>query len=287
MFPIEMERKWALALSFSLALVITAALESYGITNSRLPSSPAFSYWGIFIFLLAVVGGIVIVLIFMGWMDPFDRAKYETRGWGGLMTLVAVLILSLVVIYLRSKKRLPSFRRSLETNTTSIGFVPSSGPLGSSGNFSNMTQTRPPSLDIGLLVLVAIIAGIFLVALFGIRYYRDIAVRRRRAELKKRAREFDDRLSEMGLDMFDNPRDAVVGIYKNAVMWLEYLGIPYQESWTHWEHAEHVKYMHDSFVELTRLFEKAKYAPEKVSWDDAKRALEAYTAMRRGLREAE
>jgi len=83
-----------------------------------------------------------------------------------------------------------------------------------------------------------------------------------------------------GLERFKDPREAIVEIYKNAVLWLEGLGIPYRESWTHWEHAEHVRYMHEVFVELARLFEKAKYAPERVSWDDAKRALEIYNRLR-------
>jgi len=287
MLPIGMDRKRGLTLSFLAALVITAALENYGISNSRPPSSSAFSYWGVFLLLLAVVGGIVIVLVFMGWIDPFDRTKYEGGGWGSFVVMGVLLLIPLVVMYLRGRGNFGLHGRTSGGNTTLTGVVPPSGPLGSSENFSNMTQTKPPSFDLGLLVLVVIIIGIFIVAIFGIRYYREAAIRRRKAELKKRAREFDDKLSESGLDVFDNPRDAVIGIYKNAVMWLEYLGVPYQESWTHWEHAGHVKYMHDSFVELTKLFEKAKYAPEKISWDDAKRALEAYNSIRRGLHETE
>ena len=284
---IGMERRHSLALSFLAVLVVTAALESYGITNSRPPSSAAFSYWGLFLLLLAVVGGIAIVLVFMGWIDPFDRAEYEAGSWKGIITLGALIFIPLVLMYLRRKEQLELLANMSKTNVTSTAVIPPSGPLGSSENFSSVTQRAPPSFDLGLWVLVVILVGIFIVALFGIKYYRDIAVRRKKAEIKKKAREFDDRLESLGLDMFDNPRDAVVGIYKNDVLWLEYLGVPYQESWTHWEHAGHVKYMHDSFVELTKLFEKAKYAPEKVSWDDAKRALEVYTSMRRGIDEAE
>ncbi len=283
----EMGRRRSLSLSFLAVLVITAALENYGITNSRPPSSTAFSYWGTFLLLLAVVGGIVIILVFMGWMDPFDRAKYETGGWRGSMVFLILLFIALFVIYLKGREKLEFHVNASIGHTTSTGVLPPSGPLESPGNFSNVTQARPPSFDLGLLVLVVVILGIFLVSLFGVRYYREVTVRRKRAELKKRAREFDDRLDRLGLEMFDNPGEAVVGIYKNAVLWLEYLGIPYQESWTHWEHAGHVKYMHDSFVELTRLFEKAKYAPEKVSWEDAGRALEFYNSIRRGFDGAE
>ena len=282
-----MGRRESLALSFLASLAITAALESYGITNSRPPSSSAFSYWGIFFLILALVGGIVILLVFMGWVDPFDRAKYETGGWKDLMVIVVLLLIVLVVIYLKGREKLEFHANASGGTTTSTGIIPPSGPLGTAENFSNVSQTRAPSFDLGLLVLVGVVVLILVVALFGIRYYKEAAIRRRRAELKKRAKEFDERLESLGLEMFENPRDAVVGIYKNAVLWLEYLGFPYQESWTHWEHADHVRYMHDSFVELTRLFEKARYAPEKVSWEDARRALEVYRVLRRGVDEAE
>ncbi len=282
-----MDRKQSLILSFLAALTITAALESFGISNSSPPQSSAFSYWGLLFLLLALVGGIIIVLVFMGWMDPFDRAEYKTGSWKDIIVIVVLLLIALGVIYLKGREKLGFQVNASGRNMTSTGVLPPSGPLGSSGNFSNMTQTRPPAFDLGLLVSVGIIIGIFIVAVFGLRYYKEAAIRRKKVELKKRARKFDESLDSLGLEMFEDPKDAVVGIYKNAVLWLEYLGIPYQDSWTHWEHAGHVRYMHDSFVELTRLFEKAKYAPEKISWEDAKRALEVYTILRRGINEAE
>lgn len=127
-----------------------------------------------------------------------------------------------------------------------------------------------------------ILYAVFLVAIAVFAYvavvqYRGLLWKKGgREEMRLKAELFDKKLDDLGLDAFENPREAIVGIYRNAVLWLEYLGIPpYEESWTHWEHARHVKYMHDAFVELTRLFEKAKYAPpEKITWKDAERVLE-------------
>ena len=126
---------------------------------------------------------------------------------------------------------------------------------------------------------------LFALAYAGYYYYnlgREELKRKKRIE---RAIEFDRKLDELGLERFSNPKEAIVEIYKNAVLWLEGLGIPYRESWTHWEHAEHVRYMHDAFVELTRLFEKAKYASERLSWSDAEKALGVYNKLRGKARE--
>jgi hypothetical protein len=124
-------------------------------------------------------------------------------------------------------------------------------------------------------------------AYFVTVYYRDALKKRERKEMRSRAELFDRKVEELGLDMFSDPREAVVGIYKNTVLWLEVLGLPYRESWTHWEHVRNVTVFRESFIGLTRLFEKAKYAPEKVTWEDAERALELYRRMRRALNEGE
>ncbi|WP_460129406.1 DUF4129 domain-containing protein [Thermococcus prieurii] len=119
----------------------------------------------------------------------------------------------------------------------------------------------------------------------GYHYYRLGRDEVRRKRKLQKAIEFDEKLDEFGLERFSDPKEAIVEIYKNAVLWLEGLGIPYRESWTHWEHAEHVKYMHEAFVKLARLFEKAKYAPERLEWKDAEKALEIYNELRGRARE--
>ncbi|WP_457742922.1 DUF4129 domain-containing protein [Thermococcus sp.] len=128
--------------------------------------------------------------------------------------------------------------------------------------------------------VVFLIPMIAVFVYLGYYYYKLGMAELKRKRKIEMARSFDRQLDEFGLEKFRDPREAIVEIYKNAVLWLEGLGIPYRESWTHWEHAEHVRYMHEVFVDLAKLFEKAKYAPERVGWDDAERALEIYNRLR-------
>jgi len=161
--------------------------------------------------------------------------------------------------------------------------VPSVGPLSTSGNNSGLEYfSSPVATHLWMVFLVPVL---FAFIYLGYHYYRLGREELKRKKKIERAIEFDRKLDELGLERFSNPKEAIVEIYKNAVLWLEGLGIPYRESWTHWEHAEHVKYMHEAFVELTRLFEKAKYAPERLGWGDAERALEVYKRLRGKARE--
>ena len=167
-------------------------------------------------------------------------------------------------------------------NLTNCTLSPTS-PFSTAGRNSTV-QFASKSL-VSHLWMIFIIPIIFAFAYLGYYYYRLGREEVRRKKKIKMAIEFDRKLDELGLERFSDPKEAIVEIYKNAVLWLEGLGVPYRESWTHWEHAEHVKYMHDAFVELTKLFEKAKYAPERLSWSDAERALEVYNRLRGKARE--
>ncbi|WP_240911815.1 DUF4129 domain-containing protein [Thermococcus sp. M36] len=239
--------------------------------------------------ILAIVGLFVIVGVLLGWRDPFQRL--DSGGIGLLVRYIVMIVgglgitLVLYLIRMNSTPKLPS------NNTTALnGSVNGSLPLQSTTQspvYYNNTSPAPTrqSLPSQYLLYALLVVAIAVFAYLAVIQYREYLQKKERKEMKLRAELFDKKLDELGLEMFENPREAIVGIYKNAVLWLKYLGVPYEESWTHWEHARHVKYMHDAFIELTRLFEKAKYAPEKITWDDARRALEVYRTMRRGVNE--
>ena len=172
---------------------------------------------------------------------------------------------------------------NITVNSTNCTIVPDVGPLiGGNGNYTTKFLNHPVATHLWLVFLLPILLGLVYLAYYYIKLAREKVERKRKIE---KAVEFDKALDELGLERFSDPKEAIVEIYKNAVLWLEGLGVPYRESWTHWEHAEHVKYMHEAFVELTRLFEKAKYAPERLSWSDAERALEVYNRLRGKARE--
>ncbi|ASA78469.1 DUF4129 domain-containing protein [Thermococcus sp. 5-4] len=273
-----------LALSGLLFSLMALMINYSAATSETSRGSPA-QWAGVLVMILAIVGLFVIVGVFLGWKDPFQRLDS-----GGLALFIRYIMLALgfsglvLVMYLireNAAVKIPS------NNSTALNAsVNGSAPVQTPGHY-NGTQLAPTrqSLPSQYILYAVLLIGIVVFSYLAAVQYRTYLRKKERREMRLRAELFDRKLDELGLGMFENPREAVVGIYKNAVLWLEYLGMPYQESWTHWEHAEHVKYMHDAFVELTRLFEKAKYAPEKITWDDARRALEVYREMRRGVDE--
>ncbi|NJE61817.1 DUF4129 domain-containing protein [Thermococcus sp. 21S7] len=274
-----------LALS-GLLFSLMALMINYSAATSESSRASQAQWAGVLLMILAIVGLFVIVGIFLGWRDPFRRLDSDglTLFVRSLMLAVGLSGFTLVWYLIRENAavKIPS-NNSTALNASVNGSAPVPSPSYHNGTpLSPTRQPLPSQYLLYALLLVAIAVFGYLAAI----QYRTYLRKKERREMRLRAELFDRKLDELGLEMFENPREAIVGIYKNAVLWLEYLGMPYQESWTHWEHAGHVKYMHDAFVELTRLFEKAKYAPEKITWDDARRALEVYREMRRGVNEA-
>jgi len=75
--------------------------------------------------------------------------------------------------------------------------------------------------------------------------------------------------------------EAVVEYYKKAVLLLNKKGIPYKDSFTHWEMENIVEKKEKeeiikSFAELTKLFEKCKYSTKNINENDVNRAIEMY-----------
>ncbi|ASJ11423.1 DUF4129 domain-containing protein [Thermococcus thioreducens] len=273
-----------LALSGLLFSLMTLMI-NYSATTSSAPRGSSAPWTGVLLIVLAIVGLFVIIGVLLGWRDPFRR---DEGGGFGFLTYIAIVFGGIVggVVFRMMKKRPLGF----PANDTSVnGSVNGSLPLQSttqSPTYHNVSLTPArEALSSQYLLYALLVVVIVVFAYLAVIQYREYLQKKERKEMKLRAELFDKKLDELGLEMFENPREAIVGVYKNAVLWLNYLGIPYEESWTHWEHAEHVRYMHDAFVELTRLFEKAKYAPEKITWDDARRALRVYREMRRGVDE--
>ncbi|ASI99356.1 DUF4129 domain-containing protein [Thermococcus celer] len=274
-----------LLILFGLLFSLMTLMINHSATTSEVHQRGEAPWAGVLLEVLAIVGLFILLGLFLEWRDPFRRDDWGGFGLSTYLPLViAGALVGLIFLGLWS----PSPSPFPPNNTSGLVNLSSAPP-----NFS-----RPPTYHndtrlagAGLsLPFRYILYAVFLVAIAVFAYvavvqYRGLLWKKGREEMRLKAELFDKKLDDLGLDAFENPREAIVGIYRNAVLWLEYLGIPYEESWTHWEHARHVKYMHDAFVELTRLFEKAKYAPEKITWKDAERVLEVYRTMRRGVDE--
>lgn len=261
-----------------MALIFLISLISN--SQAKILSSPKGSqqyHWiGFFFGILVIVAGLLLIQIVLIQGEDFLAKKRKNRQGidlrGILIMLLGVFILSIPLIKYVLNAPLPElnmttvFNRTWINQTYHVTYYNQS--MGEPGN--------PRSLNPGiyLYAFFGILAVLFVY--FGMKFYLGFKTSRKKKKLKEKLEAFDRKLQEEGIEFIGDPRDIVVKLYKNAILWLEVLGIPYKESWTHWEHAQHVKYKHDAYVELARLFEKAKYAPEKVTMGDAKRAYELY-----------
>ncbi len=276
------------ALTVMLGILLLMALLFHSTVRQgeieRSGSSPAI--WSIIISVAAIASMMIVLLLFLSWRDVPGKRKDLYKDGRAFTRAIAFFMTALffgAVLQILAGGGHPVPLNATANNTTNTSGVigtPQSYNVSPHQDKEGGTFSFP--VWIGYTIGVAFV--IFLV-IWGTNYYREIIRRRKRKVIKLKAEAFDRKLHEEGLEAFDNPRDAIVGIYKNAVLWLEYLGVPYRESWTHWEHAQRVGFRKETFIELTRLFEKAKYAPEKVTWEDAERALKAYREMRRGMDE--
>lgn len=267
-----------LVLLFSLMTLLVR----YSVRTEELKRTPASSI-GILLGAAAAVSALALLFIVLSWRDPTSRWEFKPSSSISWVAIFIGLLGYYFVLLIMGQTETPlpsnsSFNAT--TNHTSVG-----GPALPEYNVTSTNATHRVFSSPVYIFYAAIIVFVVAVAYFAVAYYRDALKKRKLREMRQRAELFDRKVGELGLDMFSDPREAVVGIYKNAVLWLEVLGVPYKESWTHWEHARRVRFRKEAFTELTRLFEKAKYAPEKVTWEDAELALGLYREIRRGMDE--
>ncbi|ASJ09821.1 hypothetical protein A3L12_00130 [Thermococcus sp. P6] len=270
-------------LRFSLILGVLLSLMTlmmdYSAATSEIPRGGEASWAGVLLMVLATAGLLIILGLFLGWRDPFRRDEGFAIDFRSYLTIIAagvivVLLLRLIVAFPGEIKKTISNYSTTGLHHLTVPTVP-----------RNVTESAGRSMSQVYVPYALLLAAVVVFIYLAFIQYRGYLRRKEKVEIKLKAELFDRKLDDLGLDAFKDPGEAVIGIYRNAVLWLDYLGIPYEESWTHWEHASRVGYMRDAFVELTGLFEKAKYAPERVSWKDAEKALEAYLTMRRGVHE--
>ncbi|WP_197463562.1 DUF4129 domain-containing protein [Thermococcus peptonophilus] len=224
------------------------------------------------------VGGLILILLTTYYYyDRFARKRrkeYQASSADLIPVLLYLIVLPLLALFFGKN----TIRVSPSSNVTA------SGPLIASNRTFHgvVTPSSPLRTHLYIFALIPIAIGVGYISYYYVRLALKEVERKKKVKI---AVSFDRKLDELGLDQFNDPKEAIVQIYKNAVLWLEGLGVPYQESWTHWEHAEHVNYMRILYLDLVKLFEKAKYAPERVEWKDAEKALEIYLELRGKARE--
>ncbi|NJE30155.1 DUF4129 domain-containing protein [Thermococcus sp. 18S1] len=266
---------------YALLFTLMTLMMGYSVKDSGLQRSEASSF-GVLLLAIVAVSLLVIFLVLLSWRDLSPgKKKYPVNVRSYLMAWAFAIAGTLGILYYLERTRavdVPSnltFNHSLNNTTAGVATPPA--PVYHNDTVSAAPPSGVPSSYVLYGAALLFLAGL---SYFAVIYYREALRRRELREMRRRAELFDRKVEELGLEMFSDPREAVVGIYKNAVLWLEILGVPYKESWTHWEHAERVQIFREPFRGITELFEKAKYAPEKVTWEDAEKALGLYRKMR-------
>ncbi len=262
-------------LFLALFLLMSLMMSGQAKIGEISKGSQNYHWVGMFFGIIVIAAGFIILQILLSWQDLPTKGRNEGINWQIIVAIFAgTLVLSLPLLYVVSKAKLSPM---MANNTTTQGVYVVNGSYHVSyyeKYFRNPVFLGNPNIKI---ILYGFFGTISVALIYlSMAFYKDLSAKRRIKKLKEEVQEFDRKLREEGISFIGDPKDIVVKLYKNAVIWLEILGIPYKESWTHWEHAERVKYKHDAYVELARLFEKAKYAPEKVTMEDAKRAYELY-----------
>lgn len=239
---------------------------------------------GLFFAILIVLGGVILIQIFFTVGDPFAKKGPEYGvNWGiFLAIIVGSIIFAIPLLYKIYKTPVPNMTLN---ESEGIYYVNRSYHV---SFYERYFQNPFGGSSEGIVYLYALF-GVLVITLgyVAVRFYIDLRTAKERRRLKEIVEQFDKKLEEEGIDFLGDPNEIVVKLYKNAVIWLRLLGIPYRESWTHWEHAEKVKYKHDAYVRLARLFEKAKYAPEKVTMEDAQKAYNLYMKIKGDVNEVE
>ena len=269
-------------LYFIIVLLMSAIISSQAKIGEIKKGTQDYYLIGLFFAILIVIAGIILIQIFLTVGDPFAKEGpgYKVNWRIFLAIIVGSIILALPILYKVYKTPLPNMTIN---QTEGIYYVNQSYRV----SFYERYFQNPlgPSVE-GSIYLYALFGVLVaLLAYVAVRFYLDLRTARERRKLKEMVKKFDKKLEEEGISFLGDPNEIVIKLYKNAVIWLKLLGIPYRESWTHWEHAERVKYKHEAYVALAKLFEKAKYAPEKVTMEDARRAYDLYMRIKGDVNE--
>jgi hypothetical protein len=89
------------------------------------------------------------------------------------------------------------------------------------------------------------------------------------------------------VEISGSPKEAIIRVYRNAVVFLMRKGFPYREAWTHREHEKFVSPdlggCASNLSSLVSLFEIAKYSRKRVDKRDVSAAIMHYEKLMKGV----
>ncbi|AIF68535.1 hypothetical protein PAP_00440 [Palaeococcus pacificus DY20341] len=264
-------------LYFIALIILMSALTSHTVGYGEEGVHRDFSTISTTAFLITVIlAAIFLVLLFLIMRDPFQQKPKEDRSaWLTLLAYAVVFGFGLVIFLIGRPKLRPIQNATALNGTSSFSgsYIPNKAV-----NYSPLVKRAFMSDSLVSLITLFLLFGTIIVfsGIMIVRLHKAMRIKRMKRELEN----FDRKIEEEGIKFIGKPEDIVVELYKKAVLWLEVLGVPYKASWTHWEHYSFVKHKREAFKNLTSLFEKAKYAPERVTMKDAETAYNLYRIIR-------
>lgn len=233
-----------ISLLIVLILLTSLLMNASEINAPAKRNSRAGDFMGLILAVLFVDALLLLILIAYYRYDRFSaKRRKDVVSEVDIFSVILYSIFLPLLILFFGKAVAARSSKGLVLNSTV------SSPTASPDMILHRVVSSQRSISLYSLFLIPIFVGVGYLAYHYVVAWSEEVRRKKKLET---AISFDRKLDDLGLDQFDGPRDAIIQIYKNAVLWLEALGIPYQESWTHWEHAEHVNYMRNFYSELVR-----------------------------------
>ena len=218
---------------------------------------PVFGYV-IFIFLVIFLI-FAIYFFYVFFQEPIKRPKHSFRV---STTHIIVFIIVLLLSYFMGSKG-TILEEQIVENESSEKYEDKTMIPGDIEDIEEGAKTKTIPMEIFLIL------GVILICLFLFKIPQKNEAQKDETVLK-------EKVSHGG-----QKNEAVVEYYKKAVLLLNKKGIPYKDSFTHWELENIVEKKEKeeiikSFAELTILFEKCKYSTKNINENDVNKAMRMY-----------
>jgi len=218
---------------------------------------PVFGYI-IFIFLVIFLI-FAIYFFYVFFQEPIKHPKHSFRV--STTHIIVFIIILLLSYFMGSKGTIPE--EQIIENESSEKYEDKTMIPGDIEDIEEGAKTKTIPIEIFLIL------GVILICLFFFKIPQKNEAQKDETVLKEK------------ISHEEWKNEAVVEYYKKAVLLLNKKGIPYKDSFTHWELENIVEKKEkeeiiNSFAELTILFEKCKYSTKNINENDVNKAIEMY-----------
>ncbi len=271
------------ALFFAVTILLTTTLTKLIITLPEAITTRQIGTGGnpalrtpVALFLVSTLILLLYALSRQRYLRYFVVGESKKKSW---LNYLGWVILLIAAYYYFTKS--PELPKVTSNNTTVIfpttpeeGTRPSSSPL----NVSSPSTAPAGGGWTSFLNALPLLAVVILILIFltSEKLVEVVSPRKREIEIQPSF-----------VEISGSPREAIVKVYRNAVVFLMRKGYPYRESWTHREHEKYVSSdLGGSALNLSSLvslFEIAKYSRKRVNQKDVSTAIMLYEKLTKGV----